>query len=119
MSTPPPIQTIAIAGGGFAGIALARRLERRLPPNWQLLLVSEESTMTFTPMLPEVVGAGVFPEHVVAPIREILPRTRFVMGSVQAVDTARRVLRCSTLAGRREFGYEHLVLAFGQRAQLS
>ena len=48
------------------------------------MLVSEESYTTFNPMLAEVVGASVFPEHVVAPIRQMLrrgSRSQFVMGA--------------------------------------
>jgi hypothetical protein len=56
-------RTIAIIGGGFAGTT--RALEGRLPPGYELLLISEESHTTFTPVLPEVVGAGVFPEQIV------------------------------------------------------
>ncbi|WP_374563446.1 NAD(P)/FAD-dependent oxidoreductase [Ideonella sp.] len=119
MTTPPtPPRTLAIVGGGFAGTTLAKALSGRLPPGWQLLLISEESYTTFNPMLPEVVGAGVFPEHVVAPIREMLPGVRFVMGAVRTVDTGARHLVCDTLAGPVEFAYDQLVLAVGQRARL-
>ena len=111
-------RTIVIAGGGFAGTTLARSLEKRLPAGWQVVLVSEESYTTFNPMLAEVVGAAVFPEHVVAPIREMLPKTRFIMGQVQRINTLQRSVRCATLAGPLDIAYSHLVLAFGQRANL-
>ena len=114
MSEP---RNIVIVGGGFAGTALARSLERRLPPSHRVVLVSEESYTTFNPMLAEVVGAAVFPEHVVAPIRQMLrPTSRFVMGRVTGVNETRRTVVASTLAGRQEIAYEHLVLAFGTRA---
>jgi NADH dehydrogenase len=112
---------IVIVGGGFAGTTLARALERRLPPGYRIVLVSEESYTTFNPMLAEVVGASVFPEHVVAPIRQMLrpgSPSQFIMGRVTAVDVARRHLRAQTLAGLQEIDYEHLVLAFGTRANL-
>ncbi|WP_043460187.1 NAD(P)/FAD-dependent oxidoreductase [Azohydromonas australica] len=109
---------IVIVGGGFGGTALARRLERRLPEGVQLTLVSEESTTTFNPLLAEVVGASVFPEQVVAPIRQMLRRSRFVMGRVTQVDVQNRRLRAQTLAGPRDIEYDHLVLAFGTRANL-
>ncbi|MFO1303779.1 MAG: NAD(P)/FAD-dependent oxidoreductase [Burkholderiales bacterium] len=112
------MKTIAIIGGGFAGTALARALDGRLPPEHELLLVSEESYTTFNPMLPEAVGASVFPEQVVAPIRQIAKRARFVMGRVTSVNAAARTFRCETLAGPIDQPYEHLVLAFGNRAQL-
>ena len=111
-------RTIAIIGGGFAGTTLARELDGRLPHGYELLLINEESHTTFTPMLAEVVGAGVFPEQIVAPIRQMIHSARFVMGRVTAIDFAARTIACETLAGRRMFAYEHVVLAFGSRARL-
>jgi NADH dehydrogenase len=111
-------RNIVIVGGGFAGTTLARALETRLPPGHRVVLVSEESYTTFNPMLAEVVGAAVFPEHVVAPIRQMLraPQSQFVMGRALGVDFERRRLRAQTLAGASEIEYEQLVLAFGTRA---
>lgn len=112
---------ILIVGGGFAGTATARALVRRLPPGTRLTLVSEESYTTFNPMLPEAVGASIFPEQVVAPLRELLPpgtACDFVMGRVSAVDTRARTLACETLAGTRQVRWDHLVLAVGVRARL-
>lgn len=114
-------KNILIVGGGFAGTTLARSLERRLPQGWRVVLVSEESYTTFHPMLAEVVGASVFPEHVVAPIRQMLrrgTRSRFIMGRVTGIDLDRRCVRAGTLAGDQDIAYEHLVLAFGTRANL-
>ncbi len=111
-------KTIAIVGGGFAGTTLARELERKLPESHELLLISEESYSTFHPLLPEAVGASIFPEQAVAPIRAMLSRGRFIMGRVSSIDLAARTLSCSTLAGDLDVVYEHLVLAFGNRARL-
>jgi NADH dehydrogenase len=108
---------IVIVGGGFAGTTLARRLERRLPGH-EVVLISEESYTTFNPMLAEVVGAAVFPEHVVAPIRQMLRTSRFVMGRVVDVDWQRRIVVAGTLAGRQEIEFAQLVFAFGSRANL-
>jgi NADH dehydrogenase len=114
-------RSVVIVGGGFAGTAAARELAGRLPADVDLTLVSEESYTTFNPMLPEAVGASIFPEQVVAPLRELLMpdgRSRFVMGRVTAVDTPAQRLRCETLHGTLELAYDHLVLAFGNRARL-
>ena len=111
-------RNIVIVGGGFAGTTLARRLERLAIPGHRVVLVSEESYTTFHPMLAEVVGAAVFPEHVVAPIRQMLHASRFVMGRVAAVDWQRRTVVATTLAGRQEIAFAQLVLAFGSRANL-
>ncbi len=92
-----------------------------MPAGGTLTLLSDESYTTFNPMLPEAVGASVFPEHVIVPVREMLrpdARRRFIMGSVAEVDMARRRVVCRTLAGEIEIGFEHLVLAFGNRARI-
>ncbi|MEO6743719.1 MAG: NAD(P)/FAD-dependent oxidoreductase [Caldimonas sp.] len=112
------VRNIVIVGGGFAGTTLARRLETRLPADHRIVLVSEESYTTFNPMLAEVVGAAVFPEHVVAPIRQMLRTSRFIMARATAVDFRQRVLTANTLAGAQPIPFEHLVLAFGTRASL-
>ncbi|QYU66017.1 FAD-dependent oxidoreductase [Leptolyngbya sp. 15MV] len=112
---------IIVIGGGFAGVALVKRLAGRQPSGWETLLISEESYTTYNPMLAEVVGASVFPEHVVAPLRQVMGSTatqRFVMGMVTALDVAARRLACMTLAGERHFEWDHLVLAHGNRARL-
>jgi NADH dehydrogenase len=122
MNAPQPHaaeRNIVIVGGGFAGTTLAQRLERLLPPPWRVVLVSQESYTTFNPMLAEVVGASVFPEHVIAPIRQMVGRTRFIMATVTGVDFKRRLVAGETLAGPREIHYEHLVFAFGTRANLA
>lgn len=114
-------RSIVIVGGGFAGTSAARSLARRLPADADLMLISEESYTTFSPMLPEAVGASIFPEQVVAPLRELLQPDRhrhFIMGRVTGIDMAARRLCCDTLSGEREFVFDHLVLAFGNRARL-
>jgi NADH dehydrogenase len=113
---------IVIAGGGFAGTTLARALQRSLPEGRRVVLVSEESYTTFNPMLAEVVGAAVFPEQVVAPIRQMLDAdqagSQFVMGRVLRIDLESRRIEARTLAGVQAIPYEHLVLAFGTRANI-
>ena len=112
---------IVVVGGGFAGTNLVKALKGKLPPGASLTLVSDESYTCFSPMLPEVVGASIFPEQVVAPIREILrpdATHRFVMGRVSRIDTAARWLQCESLAGSYRIVYDELVLAVGNRARL-
>ena len=108
---------IVIVGGGFAGANLSHLLQKRAR-DVDITLVSEESYTTFNPMLAEVVGATVFPEHVVAPLRETTRRAQFVMGTVGKVDFARKRLCCDTLKGEIEIDYDHLVLAYGNRARV-
>ncbi len=117
-------KNIIVVGGGFAGTSFAKACQRRLPPGYRLIMVSEESYTTFNPMLAEAVGASIFPEQLVAPLREVLdvrnPHTRsqFVMGRVEQVDWEQRELRCTSLRGEITLAFEHLVLAYGNRARL-
>jgi NADH dehydrogenase len=118
---PSPATHIVVVGAGFAGTNLVRALSRRLPPGWTLTLLSDESYTTFNPMLPEAVGASIFPEHVIVPVRAMMrpgAQRRFIMGSVAEVDMGRRRLACRTLAGEIEVGFDHLVLALGNRARI-
>ncbi len=115
------MKTILVVGGGFAGVCVARELIARKIPDCEILLISEESYTTYNPMLPEAVGAAVFPEHVVAPLREVVgirKRGRFVMGRMHSLDAVGGLITCRTLAGERTFNYDHLVLALGVRARL-
>jgi len=115
-------KNIVVVGGGFAGTTLTRVLQRSLPDGHRVILVSEESYTTFNPMLAEVVGAAVFPEQVVAPIRQMIDAdvagTQFVMGRVMRIDFDSRRILAGTLAGVHAIPYEHLVLAFGTRANM-
>ncbi|HEY6326198.1 MAG TPA: NAD(P)/FAD-dependent oxidoreductase [Candidatus Cybelea sp.] len=107
---------IVIVGGGFAGIAVARRLERRLrAAEAEIVLFSRDNYSLFTPMLPEVTSGELEVRHVVTPIREQLARTRFVLADVDSIDVGRRdVTYHHVLTGTRVVqGYDHLVLALG------
>ncbi len=107
---------IAIVGGGFAGIAVARRLERRLRPGEaEIVLLSRENYTLFTPMLPEVTSGELEVRHVVTPIRAQLDRTRFVLADVDAVDVHRRTVTYHhVLTGKSVVQpYDHVIFALG------
>ena len=110
-------RSIVILGGGFAGTTLARRLKRLMPPSWDIVLLSKENYITYTPLLPEVVGASILPGHAVAPIRQMIRRTRYYRAEVTDLDLDQRELRYRG-AGSGVMGYDHLVLACGTRAKL-
>lgn len=111
-------RNLVIVGGGFAGTVLAKRLERRLDRDWEIYLLSRDNIITYNPLLPEVVGASVMPGHVVAPLRQMLKRTRMRMVEVQRIDTAERRVH---YRGEVEdsLRYDQLVLACGVGAELT
>jgi NADH dehydrogenase len=115
MPTQP--KRIVILGGGFAGTAVAVRLERLFKHDRQveITLVDRENFSVFTPLLPEVPSGAIEAKHVVSPLRALLRRTAVRQAEVHAIDTAKRIV----LAGHcpachiYPLEYDHLVLALG------
>ena len=107
---------IVILGGGFAGVAVARRLERRLRPDEaDVTIVSRENFTLFTPMLPEVSSGGIETRHVVTPVRAQLRRTRFVLGEIERIDLDLREVdaRHPITGDVATLLYDRIVLALG------
>ena len=71
VSAPDLSERIVIVGGGFAGVTLAQRLERSLPAQTEIIVLSADNHLVFSPMLPEVVGRTISPLHVVVPGRQL------------------------------------------------
>jgi NADH dehydrogenase len=107
---------IVILGGGFAGIATARRLERLLRPGEAgITVVSRENFSLFTPMLPEVSSGNLESRHVVTPVRAQLRHARFILGEVRAVDLAAKTVEVEhiLLGSRQTLVYDQLVFCLG------
>jgi NADH:quinone reductase (non-electrogenic) len=103
---------IVVLGGGFAGLHLVRRLERRLHRGEaSVTLVDRQNYHLFTPLLYQVC-TGELPPHAVAyPLRDATAPAgyHFLQSEVTAVDLENR--RIDTADG--ELRYDHLVLALG------
>ena len=110
-------KSLVIVGGGFAGVKVAQTLERRLPADWFLTLVSQENFITFNPLLPEVVGASILPAHVVAPHRQMIRRGQVCMARVTEIDTVQRTVHYLG-EGSGSLPYDQLVLTCGASANL-
>lgn len=110
---------VVILGGGFAGVECARRLEARFrgDPGVELVMVSEDNFLLFTPMLPQVASGMIETRHIVMPIRTICERTVFFEGRVKNIDPHGRMVN---LWGTREkrgisIQYDFLVVALGSQ----
>jgi NADH dehydrogenase len=118
-STPDLSERIVIVGGGFAGVTLAQRLERSLPADTEIVVLSADNHLVFTPMLPEVVGRTISPLHVVVAGRQLTRRTQWLEARVSRIDRekneAHYLRRDGTVASMR---YTHLVLACGAAPNL-
>ena len=118
-ATPEVSEKIVIVGGGFAGVTLAQRLERLLPERTEIIVLSADNHLVFTPMLPEVVGRTISPLHVVVAGRQLTRRTKWLEARVSRIDRekneAHYFRRDGTASSMR---YTHLVLACGVAANL-
>ncbi len=109
---------LVIVGGGFAGVTLAKKLERSMPSNWDIYLLCKTNFITYNPLLPEVIGASILPGHVQAPVRLILKRTRIRMVTVDNIDyEARTVYYHNDCQSSLQF--DQIVLAAGVKANTS
>jgi NADH dehydrogenase len=117
VASGPVRRRVVVLGGGFGGLYAARRLERTLSHqgNLEVVLVSRENYLLFTPMLHEVAAGNLYPADIVEPLRQQWRRVRFIQGEVIDVDLEARVVRHATgsLRRRQEMTYDYLLLALG------
>lgn len=110
---------VVIVGGGFAGIELAQRLEKKISREIEIVVISAENHMVFTPMLPEVAARTLNPLHIVVTGREMTRRTRWMKARVTAVHTAANEVVFEDDRGEEHrLHYGHLVMACGSVVNL-
>ena len=112
---------IVVLGGGFGGMYAARALKRRLGAAAHVELVNAENYFVFQPLLPEVGAGSITPAHAVSPLRFLLRDVAVRKAVVDHVDFDRKSVTVFQGIQRRptEIGYDHLVIALGQSADLS
>src|SRR3954447_16793299 len=111
---------IVIAGGGFAGMSAARRLEQLIPRQAaRLVLVNDVNFQLYTPFLPEAAAGTLEPRHVVTPLRDMLRRTYLRLGAVTGHDPAARTVQLTSHEDEvDELRYDQLLLALGSVSRL-
>lgn len=108
---------IVVIGGGFAGVECTRNLERHFAGSdgVEIVLVSQDNFLLFTPMLPQVASGMIETRNVVVPIRTIIRRATFYEGRVKNIDPYGKVVNLWGGRGRRaaRIQYDNLVVALG------
>lgn len=111
---------IVILGGGFAGVECARKLESLFnnDPEVELVLVSEDNFMLFTPMLPQVASGMIETRHIIMPIRTILKDTAFYEGRIRNIDPYGKLVTLWGTSEKRGISihYDYLVIALGSQS---
>jgi NADH:quinone reductase (non-electrogenic) len=111
---------VVVLGGGFGGLQAAIGLERLLPREDEILLVSEQNFLLFTPLLPQIVSSKINPRHIVQTIRDIRGKRRFGFrrDTVASIDlSARRVNLASGAKSPEAIDYDALVIALGSHSE--
>ena len=112
----PPARVV-ILGGGFAGVSAAQRLEQllRRRRDVTVALVSHSNYLLFTPLLAEVAGGELEPQHIGVALRAALPHTDVRRAEVTGIDTSDRVvwIRSGPAGPVEGIRYDQLVLALG------
>jgi NADH dehydrogenase len=102
-----------ILGGGFGGAHVARRLGKA-----GATIVNPETSMLYTPLLPEVAAGAIEPRHVVVPLRQMCPHAELLRGRAVALDEQARHVVVQTEHRTIEVRYERLVIALGSTARM-
>ncbi len=105
----PTQKRVVIAGAGFAGIKLAKKLS---PKYFQVILLDKNNYHQFQPLLYQVATSGLEPSSISFPLRKIFQTYRHVfmrITEVVSVDAGRQEV--TTHAGI--IPYDYLVLAYG------
>ncbi|MFB5619553.1 MAG: NAD(P)/FAD-dependent oxidoreductase [Nitrosopumilus sp.] len=108
---------IVILGGGFAGVECARQLESEFGnnPEIELVMISEDNFLLFTPMLPQVASGMIETRHIVLPIRTVCKKTKFYEGRIKNIDPYGKLVTIWGTGDKRSISihYDFLVIALG------
>jgi NADH dehydrogenase len=105
---------VIIVGGGFGGVTCAEHLNRHARRDVEVVVISSQNHMVFTPMLAEVAGRSLSGLDVVMSGREITPRATWLTARVTGVDLKKNEVEYARRDGKiATLSYAHLILACG------
>lgn len=102
---------VVIIGGGFGGIALAKKL---LKKQVQTILIDKHNYHTFQPLLYQVSTSGLEPDSIAFPLRKIIRASHagfFRMAEVSGIDPEKQLIQSNI----GEIHYDYLVIATGSK----
>ncbi|MDP3780595.1 MAG: NAD(P)/FAD-dependent oxidoreductase [Nitrosopumilaceae archaeon] len=110
---------VVVLGGGFAGLECIRRLESYFMRDLdiEIVLVSEDNFLLFTPMLPQVASGMIETRHIIMPIRALIEKTIFYEDRIRNIDPFGKIVILSGTSEKRGISlhYDFLVIALGSQ----
>lgn len=102
---------VVIIGGGFAGIAFAKKLRNK---KLQVVLLDKHNYHTFQPLLYQVATGGLEAGSIAYPIRKVIQEYKdfyFRLTSVKEIDTVNQ----KVISEIGDLSYDYLVIATGSK----
>jgi NADH:ubiquinone reductase (H+-translocating) len=102
---------VVIIGGGFAGLALAKKLKNK---NLQVVLLDKHNYHTFQPLLYQVATGGLEAGSIAYPIRKVIQEYDdfyFRLTTVKEIDTQNQKI----ISEIGDLHYDYLVIATGSK----
>lgn len=106
-----PLKRVVIIGGGFGGLALAKKLRNK---NFQVVLIDKHNYHNFQPLLYQVATGGLEAGSIAYPLRKVIQEYKdfyFRMTSIKEIDTQNQ----KVLSEIGDLHYDYLVIATGSK----
>jgi NADH dehydrogenase len=111
------MKRVVVVGSGFGGLEAVTHLDSLFDrdPGVQVLLLSDQNYLLFTPLLPQIASSFTDPRHIIQAVREIRGKRKYVFRRemVREVDTTNRRL----VVDSESIDYDALILAPGSRTE--
>lgn len=111
MNTPDSKQRVVIVGGGFAGLNLAKHLDKK---KFDITVIDRNNFHSFPPLFYQIASGGLDPGNISFPFRREMSGfrdkgMRYHMGDVHTIDVLRKEVRTQY----ESVEYDKLVIAAG------
>jgi NADH dehydrogenase len=111
------MKRVVVVGAGFGGLQAATDLDAmfRRDREVEILVVSDQNYLLFTPLLPQIASSSTDPRHIVQAVREIRGNRgyRFRRDTVRSIDVSSRRL----VFDSGTVDYDALILTPGSRTE--
>ncbi len=109
------MKRVVVLGAGFGGATCAAELGRRLPKNFEVVVLDRNNYTLYYPLLIEAGVGTLEPRHVTVPFRAQAPKADFRMSEILGVDFESQQVRYRVIGLEEEqtVHYDQLVFALG------